>query len=177
MGVPDGWFQVIRGKRPPSTQWPRERSQQQVRQPRKIVPDSKKPLSQPPSISRQSVLPEKLRETAVASIRRIQASFGAFQREDTEKRKALLSALEKAKRQAQVPSLEKQILATEENVAKAKKCLLQHDANIAEAREALRKAEHDKKSRCVRCRRRRRSLAEIKATTSRSGDANIATCG
>ena len=145
--VPDGWLQVIRGKRPPSMQWPRARSQQ-VRQPGKIVPDSKKPPMmkkpprQPPS-SRQSVLPEQLRAAAVARIQRIQVSLGALQPEDTEERQVLLSALEKAKRQAQVPPLEKQILATE-YIARAKKRLLQHDATIAEAREALRKAEHDK---------------------------------
>ena len=36
------------------------------------------------------------------------------------------------------------LVATEEYIARAKKRLLQHDATIAEAREALRKAEHDK---------------------------------
>ena len=110
----------------------------------KKPPTTKKPTTQPPSISRQSVPLEQLRAAAVARIQRIQASLGALQPEDTEERQVLLSALEKAKRQAQVPPLEKQILATEEYVARGKKRLLQHDATIAEAREALRKAEHDK---------------------------------
>ena len=142
--VPDGWLQVIRGKRPSSTQWPRARSQQQVRQPGKPAPESKKPPTQPPSVSRRSVHPEHLRAAAVARIQRIQASLGALQPEDTEERQVLQSALEKAKRQAQVPPLEKQILATEEYIARAKKRLLQHDATTAAARQALEKAEHDK---------------------------------
>ena len=70
--------------------------------------------------------------------------MGALQPEDVEERQALLSALEKVKRQAEVPPMEKQILATEEYLARAKKRLLQHDATIAAAREALQKAEHDK---------------------------------
>ena len=55
----------------------------------------------------------------------IQASLGAPQPKDTEERQALLSALEKAKRQAEVSPMEKQILATEEYLARAKKRLLQ----------------------------------------------------
>ena len=113
--VPDGWLQVIRGKRPSSTQWPRARSQQQVRQPGKPAPELKKPPTQPPPVSRQSVFPEQLRAAAVARIQRIQASLGALQPENTE-----------------------------EYIARAKKRLLQHDATIAAARQALEKAKHDK---------------------------------
>ena len=71
-------------------------------------------------------------------------SLGALQPEDVEKRQALLSALEKAKRQAEEPPVEKQILATEEYLARAKKRLSQHDVKIAAAREALQRAEQNK---------------------------------
>ena len=142
--VPDGWLQVIRGKRPPSVQWPRAGSQQHARQTGKPALESRKPpKTGSQSASRQRVNPDQLRAAASARIQRIQASLGALQSEDIEERQALLSALEKAKRQ-EVPPMEKQILATEECLARAKKRLLQHDATIAATREALQKAEHDK---------------------------------
>ena len=115
----------------------------QVCQPGKPTPESKKPPTQPPSASRQSVPPKQLRAAAGARIQRIQASLGALQPEDTEERRVVLqSALEKV--QAQVPPSEKQILATDEFLARSRKRLLNHDATIAAAREALRIAEHDK---------------------------------
>ena len=142
--VPDGWYQVIRGKRPPSVQWPRAGSQQHARQTGKPALESRKPpKTGSQSASRQRVNPDQLRAAASARIQRIQASLGALQSEDIEERQALLSALEKAERQ-EVPPMEKQILATEECLARAKKRLLQHDATIAATREALQKAEHDK---------------------------------
>ena len=129
--VPDGWLQVIRGKRPPSVQWRHVQDlsnmfvRRQVRRqpaarvcPGSIEGSSKRVDPEDPSI--------------------------ALQPEDKEERQALLTALEKAKRQAEVPSMEQQIHATEEYLAKAKKRLLQHDATIAAAREAMLKAEHDK---------------------------------
>ena len=130
---------------PPSVQWPRAGSQQHVRQTGKPAQESRNPTktSSPPA-SRQSVPPDQLRAAASARIQRIQASLGVLQPEDKEERQALLTALEKAKRQAEVPSMEQQIHATEEYLARAKKRLLQHDAIIAAAREALLKAEHDK---------------------------------
>ena len=88
--------------------------------------------------------PDQLRAAASVRIQRIQASLGALQPEDKEERQALLTALEKAKRQAKMPSMEQQIHAMEEYLARAKKRFLQHDATIAAAREALLKAEHDK---------------------------------
>ena len=75
--------------------------------------------------------PDQLRAVASARIQRIPASLGALQPEDKEERQALLTALEKAKRQAEVLSVEQQIHATEEYFARAKKRLLQHDATIA----------------------------------------------
>ena len=143
--VLDGWLQVIRGKRPPSVQWPRAGSQQQVRQTGKPAPESRKPpKTGSSSTNRQSVHPDQLKAAASARIQRIQISLGALQPEDVEERQALLAALEKAKRQADVPPVEKQILATEEYLARAKKRLLQHDVTIATAREALQRAEHNK---------------------------------
>ena len=97
--VPDGSLQVIRGKRPPSVQWPREGSQQHVRQTGKPAQESKNsPKTSSPPASRQIVHPDQLRAAASARIQRIQASLGALQPEDKEERQALLTALEKAKR-------------------------------------------------------------------------------
>ena len=173
MEVPDGWLQVIRGKRPPSTQWSRARSQQQVRQPGKIVPYSKKPLTQPPSISRQSVLLEELgqqqlrgsrgsRHPSALSSQRTQKRGRFCCRRRDDKRKFLHWRNRFLPRRSRCQS-EEAPLAT-----RCHHCRGQ--GGIAESRTRQR-------SRCARCRRRRRSLAEIKVTTSRSGDANIATCG
>ena len=121
--VPYGWLQVIRGKRPPSDA---------------MISAARS------SDWEGSTGVEKLAKAASARIQRIQVSLGALQPEDKEEPQALLTALEKAIRQAEVPSMEQQIHATEEYLARAKKRLLQHDATIAAAREALLKAEHDK---------------------------------
>ena len=118
------------------------------------------------SISRQSVHPEQLRTAAVARIQRIQASLGALQPEDTEERRVLLCALEKAKRQAQVPPLEKQILAPEEYVTLPERRSASCNTMPPLPRPGIPESRTRQRSRCSRCRRRRRSLAEIKGTTS-----------
>ena len=75
-----------------SQHWSRETRQRQVR---------RQPAAR--------VSPDQLRAAASARIQRIQASLGALRPEDKEERQALLTALEKAKRHAEVPSMEQQI--------------------------------------------------------------------
>ena len=56
--VPDGWLQVIRGKRPPSVQWPRAGSQQHVRQTGKPAQESRNSpkTSSPPARAKKRFL-------------------------------------------------------------------------------------------------------------------------
>ena len=160
MEVPDGWLQVIRGKRPPPTQWPRARSQKQVRQPGKPAPESKKPPTQP-SISRQSVSQSNCGQQQLRGSRH--PSERSSQR--TQKRGRFCNPHRRRRN-------DKRRFRRGRNRFLPQKST--HDCRdhggVAESRTRQR-------SRCARCRRRRRSLAEIKETTCRSDDANVATCG
>ena len=116
MEVPHGWLQVIRGKRPIDA-----------------VATCKIPAASSSAWEARAGVGEAADAAAVSQSReccpRATAGssscedpegpgLGAPQPEDTEERQVLQSALEKAKRQAQVPPLEKQILATEESMCK-----------------------------------------------------------
>ena len=87
-------------------------------------------------------------------------------------------ALEKAKRQAQVPPLEKQILATEKYLAKSEGTPLATRCHHCRSQRGVAESRTRQGSRCARCRRRRRSLEKVEDTSCRRSDvADVATCG
>ena len=140
MEAPAGWYEVIRGPRPPSVQWPRVKGVQQqnqrpfvnpVRDPRRRVPvvAPQKPIStQGPRKSR-----EEIQASAQASIIRLEKALAFLDESDVIAREALEGSLKRARSQAAtVPVLER-IKSCEEFVRRAQKRLSQAEVAVTEA--------------------------------------------
>ena len=107
--MPDGWLQVIRGPRPPSTKWP-------VKDRQSSKPPGKGPGSQvtpQPEAKRRGPLPEEAVSIARARVAKLEAAMAAVGEADPTF-SHLQEALKKAKAQCQVRPVEDRIAATKE---------------------------------------------------------------
>ena len=125
METPAGWYEVIRGPRPPSVKWPLARPKQVI--PRRgrwrgarTVVDSK-------GATVPSVPPDIAREGARNRVSQLQTAIAAFGSYDGPEMTMLREAMKRAQRAAQEPPISNQIKECEEFIAREEKRLVLHD--------------------------------------------------
>ena len=144
--VPSGWYEVIRGPRPPSQKWPLAASRQPAQQ-------SRQPQSGPasgrqggrwgprrgvvsvgrqePQTQRVRATPEVVLSSARERVVKLEAALAALGDTSGPEVALLQSSLQSAKRAAQEPALDVQVSQCEQFVARAQKRLVAHDEERA----------------------------------------------
>ena len=142
MEVANGWYEVLRGPRPPSVRWPvvpRGQPSRRQSQPRpQSRPQSKNPPArqttpksdpvQRPSPMRSS--PDVATEAARAKVTAFEAAISALGSADEADLKSLHEALQKAKQSAHVPPIGERWDACHQFIERAKKRLAKADENL-----------------------------------------------
>ena len=135
--MPDGWLQLIRGPRPPSTKWP-VRDRQLSKPPAKTRRSSQ--VTPEPESSRRGPLPEEVVSVARARVVKLEAAMAAVGETDPTFGH-LREALKTAKAQCQVRPVEDRIASTKDFIERARKRIVACQAEVSQAQEALVKAQ------------------------------------
>ena len=132
--VPDGWYEVIRGPRPPSVQWPHQQKGKgkgvapsaaprgRWRNPDRGAGRQPGRNAPPPSVptgGNERRTPEEVVQGARARVVKLEAAISAVGESDPTF-PALREALSQARRQAQVPPVESRIKSSEFFIERAK---------------------------------------------------------
>ena len=129
------WKTILRGPRPPSVRWEKDRNQSAVANPKKELKwkdtgakrqgnasSPKVVPSQPQRSVRQS--PPEVHAAAHAKIARLQAAISALGDADTAEKESLVKSLQRAQAQAVVPPISEQIISTQGFIERERKRLI-----------------------------------------------------
>ena len=132
IAAPAGWYQVIRGPRPPTVDWstqPKGKGKGNGRHPQEpqaAVVRGRWRQGPPPQVRQPGVVPDRRTPDQVwagasSKIVRLQSAIAALGEDDNVERSALDAALKKAQAQAVVPAVTEQIAQTEKFIERAKR--------------------------------------------------------
>ena len=139
MEVPNGWYEVLRGPRPPSVRWPvaaRGQHQHARAQPRPAITKvsctrekvaNNDAVHRPPPVR---VSPEAANEAARARVTSLEAVISALGNADGPALKLLQEALSKARKAAQVAPVGERLEACTQFIERAKKRLEKSDLEL-----------------------------------------------
>ena len=132
--VPDGWLQVLRGKRPPAQKWPKAERKSAVPQPL-AQRGSRVPAHTPGQGSRVPKDPDTFIAEARARVGKLEVAINAFGENDPAV-SFLKEALQVAQAQCQVRPVDQRIEATQEFIVRAKKRIQGAREEVTRAQEA-----------------------------------------
>ena len=138
--APAGWFEVIRGPRPPSVSWPRATQGVQQRQHQPVDPPRNQRRRAPVVAPQKSVAmqgprksPEEIQASAQASIIRLERALAFLDESDVFAREALGGSLKRARSQAATVPVQDRLKSGEEFVLRAQKRLSQAEVAVTGA--------------------------------------------
>ena len=134
------WVKILRGRRPPSVQWPSAKSQDTKKTNPVAQPVQKTLVRRVAKEYSPGPLPEDVMSAAQASVVRLEKALGALDDADVAAEQALQSALERARARASERSLKDRIKDAELFLERAGKRLANANSNILQAEEALTEA-------------------------------------
>ena len=152
MEIPSGWFEVIRGPRPPSVRWPQAHDRQPPRgqpfegergrrsgpgvrpQSRPNASAQSAPQQRSAAEARPRLTPAQVASNATSRVSRLERCIAQLSPDDSTELRALQAALEKARAQTVLPHPAKQVEDCQQYCSRAKRRLekAQEAAKIAQ---------------------------------------------
>ena len=146
IAAPAGWYQVIRGPRPPTVDWstqPKGKGKgngRHLQEPQAAVVRGRWRQGPLPQVRQPGVVPDRRTPDQVwagasSKIVRSQSAIAALGEDDNVERSALDAALKKAQAQAVVPPVTEQIAQTEKFIERAKRRVTHAEEHVQWAQE------------------------------------------